>query len=133
MKNIISILCLLVLISCKDEEKKESALPDTVDESTANAKPLSPSATIGKEIFEGKGNCYTCHKPEQQAIGPSVIEIAKVYKEKNGDMVTFLKGKGHAIVDPEQYEVMKTNFYITKTLTDEELKGLEDYFKSHLE
>jgi cytochrome c len=29
-------------------------------------------------------------------------------------MVTFFKGEGEPIVDPSQYEVMKTNFMITK-------------------
>ena len=88
---------------------------------------------MGKEIFDGKGNCFSCHKPDQKVIGPSIKEIAKIYKEKNGDMVTFLKGKGEPIVDPSQYEVMKTNFYITKHFTDEELKALEDYMYSHLD
>jgi cytochrome c len=45
-------------------------------------------------------------------------------------MVQFLKGEGKPIVDPSQYEVMKTNFAITKNFTDEELKALEDYFYS---
>jgi cytochrome c len=36
-------------------------------------------------------------------------DIAKIYKDKNADMVSFLKGEGEPIVDPSQYEVMKTN------------------------
>jgi cytochrome c len=47
-------------------------------------------------------------------------------------MVDFLKEKAEPIVDPAQYEVMKTNFSITKTMTDEELKALEEYFYSFL-
>jgi cytochrome c len=76
--------------------------------------------------------CYTCHKPDVKVIGPSIRDIAKIYKDKNGDMVAFLKEKADPIVDPSQYAVMKTNFSITKNLSEEELKGLEDYFMSHL-
>ena len=47
-------------------------------------------------------------------------------------MVTFLKGEGEPIVDPSQYEVMKTNFAVTKTMSDEELQALEAYVYSHL-
>jgi cytochrome c len=41
-------------------------------------------------------------------------------------MVTF-KGEGEPIVDPSQYEVMKTNFAITKAMSDEELKARSLY------
>jgi cytochrome c len=47
-------------------------------------------------------------------------------------MISFLKGEGEPIVDPTQYEVMKANFVITKTFSDEELKALEAYVYSTL-
>ncbi|MGV3761918.1 hypothetical protein [Parapedobacter sp.] len=59
------------------------------------------------------------------------MEIAKIYKEKKADIPTFLKGDAEPIVDPAQFEVMKTNFYITKTFTDEELKAVEAYMYSY--
>ena len=65
-------------------------------------------------------------------IGPSIIDIATIYKEKGGNMVEFLKENAEPIVDPTQYEVMKTNFAVTKTLSDEELKALETYMYSFL-
>jgi cytochrome c len=34
------------------------------------------------------------------------------------------------LVDPSQYEVMKANFAITKTMTYEELQSLEQYMQS---
>jgi cytochrome c len=43
----------------------------------------------------------------------------------------FLKGEGKPIVDPSQFEVMKANFALTKTFSDEELKGLEAYIYSN--
>ena len=121
------------LCSCKQqEEKKEALYPSSETTAEGASANLTPSQKIGEDIFNGKGNCFSCHKTDQKVIGPSVMEIAKIYKEKNGNMVQFLKGEGNPLVDPSQYEVMKTNFAITKNFTDEELKGLEDYFYSHL-
>jgi cytochrome c len=133
MKHTLLLLVALSLFSCKQEEKKESLYTEGSNTAEGAAADLTPSQAIGKEIFDGKGMCYTCHKPDVKVIGPSVRDIAKIYKDKNGDMVAFLKEKADPIVDPSQYAVMKTNFSITKNLSDEELKGLEDYFMSHLE
>jgi cytochrome c len=58
-------------------------------------------------------------------------DIAKIYKDKNADMVSFLKGEGEPIVDPSQYEVMKTNFVVTKAMSDE-LEAIEAYVYSNL-
>ncbi len=134
MKKIVLLLLAVSLFSCKEEEKKEALYETHINDEGKEAAgiPDDPSAALGKEIFDGKGNCFSCHKPDQKIIGPSIIEIAKIYKEKNGDMVNFLKGNGEPIVDPSQYAVMKTNFYITKNFTDEELKALEDYMYSLL-
>ena len=133
MKHLFLILDALSLFSCKQEEKKESLYPETSTVATSEGAmaDMTPSEKLGKEIFDGKGNCFSCHKPDQKIIGPSVMEIAKIYKDKNGDIVAFLKEKADPIVDPSQYPVMKTNFSITKNLTDEELQGLEDYMMSH--
>ena len=87
---------------------------------------------LGAEIFAGKGACVACHKPDVKLVGPSLQDIAKIYKEKNGDMVSFLKGEGEPIVDPTQYALMKSNLQITMTFTDEELKSLEAYVYSNL-
>ena len=40
------------------------------------------------------------------------------------------QGEGEPIVDPSQYEVMKANFALTKTFSDEELQSLEQYIYS---
>jgi len=125
MKKLALLFTILLFISCKKEEiKKESLYPET--QKTAEEKQLE----LGQAVFEGKGNCFACHKPDQKIIGPSIQEIATIYKTQKGDMVSFLKGKGKPIVDPSQYEVMKTNFSITKNLPEEELKALEAYFFS---
>ena len=124
MKKVIFILiCFassLMFISCKKEEAKESV-----------AKVTPTPIDFGKELFEGKGNCVACHLVDQKVIGPSIQEIAKIYKSQNGSLIDFLKNDAKPIVDPSQYEVMKTNFTITKAMSDEELKAIETYMYSH--
>ncbi len=116
------ILLITTLNSCKKDVSKEPLYPE-IDNALS-------SVELGKEIFEGKGMCYSCHIENKKIIGPSITEIATIYKNKNGNIVQFLKGKGEPIVDPSQYELMKTNFAITKNLPEKELKALEDYMLS---
>ena len=120
MKNLFLLTCFFLLVSCKNQETKSEGI---------SAKNQSPTE-LGKELFEGKGNCVACHKVDQKIIGPSIQDIAKIYKAKNGNIVDFLKNDASPLVDPSQYEIMKTNFAITKSMTDEELKGLETYIIS---
>lgn len=127
MKKILFLFAILAFGSCKkDEVKKEPLYPTTTEEIAQMPEEL------GKEIFEGKGNCVACHQVAEKVIGPSLQDIAKIYKDKNANMVAFLKGEGEPIVDPSQYEVMKTNFVITKAMSDQELQALEAYVYSHL-
>ena len=81
-------------------------------------------------MFEGKGTCTACHKPDTKVIGPSIKEIVKIYKEKGASIAAFINEEGEPIVDPTQYETMKTNFAITKAMTAEERKALEVYMMS---
>lgn len=129
MKHLLSIFAVLALISCKKEEKKEALYPESMTEETSEdtVAKMTTSETLGQEIFNGKGNCHTCHKADKKVIGPSIKEITKIYAEQNGDMAAFLRGKADPIVDPSQYDVMKTNFYITKHFTDEEMQAVVDY------
>ena len=60
----------------------------------------------------------------------SIKEIAKTYKEKGASIAAFINEEGEPIVDPTQYETMKTNFAITKAMTAEERKALEVYMMS---
>ena len=115
----------LTLVSCKKESEESFGKTETKTE-------VQKPEDLGKEIFHGKGACVACHKTDVKLVGPSLQDIAKIYKDKNADMVNFLKGEGEPIVDPTQYEVMKTNFAITKTFSDEELKALEAYVYSTL-
>jgi len=82
---------------------------------------------VGKKIFNGKGQCATCHKVNQTIFGPSVSEIVSAYQNNKIEMIKFLKGKSDPIVDPSQFQIMKVNLEITKKMTDKELQSLVDY------
>lgn len=127
MKKLLFTFSVLAFVSCKkEEERKESLYPEKA--LSVEEKQLQ----LGQEIFDGKGMCYSCHKPEQKIIGPSIKEIAQIYKEKGTDIKLFLQEKSDPIVDPKQFPVMKTNLSITKTFSEEELKAVEAYFYSFL-
>ena len=123
MKKVALLVCLIFVISCKKESEATFGQPNP-DEVSQTPEQL------GKSIFEGKGNCVACHRIDEKLVGPSVQEMAKIYKTQNGDMVSFLKVEAKPIVDPSQYEEMKTNLALTKEMSDEELKGLEAYIYS---
>ncbi|MBP2283554.1 cytochrome c [Flavobacterium sp. CG_23.5] len=131
MKKLLFLAAVLVLLSCKKENQESFGKSENKSEESAENIAKSPEA-LGKEIFEGKGNCVACHQVNNKLIGPSVQDIAKIYKEKNGNIIAFLKEDAAPLVDPSQYEVMKTNFALTEEMSDEELKGLEAYFYSNL-
>jgi cytochrome c len=122
MKYILYLFVVLTLVSCKKE----------TEDKFGQAKTESSEKISGKELFENKGNCIACHQPSQKIIGPSLEDIASIYKQKNASIISFLKEESKPIVDPSQYEVMKTNFSITKKMTDEELKAIEDYIYTFL-
>ena len=120
MKNIIYLLLLAIsIISCGTKEV-----------TTKEADLSVPTPEKGEALFI-ENNCIACHKIDQKIIGPSLQETAKIYKEKNGDMVAFLKEEAEPIVSKELYETMKINLQITKTMSDEDLQSLEMYILSH--
>ncbi|WP_396165859.1 c-type cytochrome [Flavobacterium sp.] len=134
MKNFIKSLLFTILFvfaaSCGGKNDEQDFGKKETIETKEQDEDAFPLAEKGKEIFEGKGTCATCHKSDVKLVGPSIQDIAKIYEEKNANIVTFLKGEGEPIVDPTQYEVMKANFALTKTFSDEELQSLEQYIQS---
>jgi len=123
MKKVVLLVCLIFVFSCKKESEETFGQPNPTEVSQTPEE-------LGKSIFEGKGNCVACHRIDEKLVGPSVQDIAKIYKAQNGDLISFLKDDAKPLVDPTQYEVMKTNFALTKAMSDEELKGLEAYIYS---
>jgi cytochrome c len=120
MKRIFIPIVLIIVFSCKDKPIENSASVD---------KKITVSVATGKQIFESN-NCMACHQLSTKSVGPSVADIAKIYKEKKGNMIAFLKAQGPAIVDPSQYASMQVNLEITKNMSDEELESLEKYILS---
>tara|TARA_R110002033_G_C3729901_1_gene223866 strand:- start:68 stop:466 length:399 start_codon:yes stop_codon:yes gene_type:complete len=131
MKKVVLVAIAFLAFACKNKEQEPT---EVQTESVSEGMPETNQTPeeLGKVIFEGKGACISCHKIDEKLIGPSLLEIAKIYKEKNGDMVAFLKGESDAIVDPSQYAVMQANITLTKTFSDKELQGLEAYINSSL-
>ena len=115
------------IISC-GEKKETDAMENSINqaETSVNQTPKE----LGKELFEGKGMCATCHKADIKTVGPSIKDIAKIYKEKGASIAEFINDKGEPLVDPSQYEIMKANFVITKTMSADERKALEIYMMS---
>jgi len=114
---------MFITTSCQSEKKSEK------EKIVIGGKKgsTSPEFQLGEKLFKGKGNCYSCHRMDKKSVGPSVAEIMRIYKEKNGDIIGFLRQKKDPIVDPENYAVMKTNFIRIQKFTDEELKAVELY------
>lgn len=132
MKKVLFLSAVLAFASCKKEVSESTDQTTEAYSEGESAKAATPEA-LGKEIFEGRGNCTSCHQTDQKVIGPSIQEIAKIYKDKKGDIPTFLKGNADPIVDPSQFSVMQTNFGITKAMSDEELKAIETYIYCNLQ
>ncbi|WP_298117883.1 c-type cytochrome [Flavobacterium sp.] len=121
MKNKILLLLIFVFVSCKNEPNKPQE---------ENQVAQVPTIENGLVLFQ-ENNCAACHQTDQKVIGPSLQEIATIYKKEKGDIVAFLKQEAEPIVDPAMYESMKINLQVTKMMTDEELQSLELYLLSH--
>lgn len=101
---------------------------EKVVDAVANTEQLEK----GKGIFTSKG-CVACHQLDKKVVGPALQDIAKIYAEKKGNMVKFLKGNADAIVDtdPAQVAVMKANITgILKDFSAEELQAVAAYIRS---
>lgn len=120
MKNIIYLIALFQLVSCKNSDGHSATV----------AKKIVVSAATGKQLFE-TNNCTACHQIAEKVVGPSLQNIAKIYIAKKGNLVSFLKSEADPIVDPSQYESMKLNLEITKTMSDDELKSIEYYILNY--
>ena len=131
LKSIVVFALAISVTNCGDK-KETDKYGNEVEKNaeTTTETSVDPLLAKGQELFEGKGTCTACHKPDTKVIGPSIKEIAKIYKEKGASIASFINEEGEPIVDPSQYDTMKTNFAITKAMTAEERKALEIYMMS---
>ena len=126
-KLLLTVSIVISIISC-GEKKETDAMGNPINkaETSVNQTPKE----LGKELFEGKGMCATCHKADIKTVGPSIKDIAKIYNEKAASIADFINDKGEPLVDPSQYDIMKANFVITKAMSANERKALEIYMMS---
>ena len=118
-----------VLCGCTTDKKSK----EVNDEGVPQRGELSWESQIflGNRLFLEK-TCITCHDVNKKKIGPSIKEILSVYKEKNGDVVAFLKGEAKPIVDTTASHValMQANIDgFLKDISDEELKTIATYMQ----
>ena len=139
MKKILLTLTVtaLFLTSCGDskkEEVKKEAAPkmEEVQEVKSDAAIADGQFALGEKLFTEK-TCVSCHQLDAKVVGPSIKEIAKVYAEKSGNLVQFLKGNDAAIVDtnPGQVAIMKANLDgFVKDLSGDDLQALANYMRN---
>jgi len=131
LKSLAFFALAITLANCgKKKETDSYGNPVDKDITVHTEATVNPLLAKGQELFEGKGTCATCHKADIKVIGPSIKNIAKIYKEKGASIASFINGKGEPLVDASQYEIMKTNFVITKAMSSEDRKALEVYMMS---
>jgi cytochrome c len=126
-KLLLSLSIGISIISCV-EKKETDAIGNPINKAETSVNQTSKE--LGKELFEGKGMCATCHKADVATSGPSIKDISKMYTDKKASISLFLQGETDPIVDPSQYEIMKANLEITKAMTEAELQALETYMLS---
>ncbi len=126
MRIFLLLFVVLLVSSCKTEKRI-----NVVERAVPERGELSRDSQIflGNRLFSEK-KCITCHDVDRIKKGPSVKEIVSVYKEKNGDIVAFLKGKSKPIVDtnPCQVAIMQENIDgFLKDISDEEMNSIATY------
>ena len=127
MRLFMGIIVILLLNSCNSNKKTKNGNEKGVPERAE----LSQDSKIflGNRLFSEK-TCMTCHAIDSKKIGPSVVDIMRVYKENNADIVAFLKGNSKPIVDTSasQVAIMQANILgFLKDITDEELNAISTY------
>lgn len=128
----------LVLTSCGDSKKEEvqkeaeTKVEAVKEEVKSDAAVADDQFALGAKLFTEK-TCVSCHQLDVKVVGPSIKDIIKVYEEKEGNLVQFLKGNDAAIVDtdPGQVAIMKANLDgFVKDMSGDELQALAAYMRN---
>lgn len=127
------LVAILLLGSCISVETSENSSETVTKTSSAERPELSLDSKIffGNRLFSEK-TCITCHSVDKQKIGPSVIEIVRIYAENNASIEEFLKGNSKPIVDTtaSQVAIMQANIDgFLKKVTEEELNAISTYMQ----
>lgn len=120
----------LMFLSCAKKQPTD-AMGNPINSSDINSEKQTANnlVSMGEELFNGKGVCNTCHKPNQKTVGPSIKEIVEAYEKNNASIAQFINGELEPIIDASQFEIMKANFVITKAMTPQEREAIEAYMK----
>lgn len=127
MRIFLLFFTVLLVWSCKTDKKISEGVELHVPERGELSK--DSQIFLGNRLFSEK-TCIKCHDVNQIKKGPSVKEIMAVYREKNGNIVSFLKGNAKPIVDTtsSQVAIMQENIDgFLKDISDEELNSLAVY------
>ena len=122
--------------SCKGEKKVEKVVEPVVVETPVVETPAVEVSAEEQaflavvEKIDPANKCTVCHHATNPGVGPSYSEVAKVYKEKGGNLIKFMKGEAEAIVLPERFSEMQANLEVTKKLSGDELAALAGYIRS---
>ncbi|MCK5677986.1 MAG: c-type cytochrome [Flavobacteriaceae bacterium] len=124
----------MFLTSCGDDKKKEvkKEVETKVEEVKSDVAVADDQLALGEKLFAEK-TCVSCHQMDAKVVGPSIKDMATIYKEKNGNFVQFLKGNDAAIVDtdPGQVAIMKANLDgFVKDMNGDELQALAAYMRN---
>lgn len=123
----------------KKEKPAETPAPETTVTTPVAETPAAPAAEVSAEEkaflavvdkIDAANKCTVCHHATNAGVGPNYTDVAKKYKETNGNIVKFLKGEAKPIVLPEQYELMKPNLEVTKKLSGDDLAAIAAYIRS---
>lgn len=127
MRLLLLFLGIVVLSCCNSTEQpkvpKQSGAPERSELS------MDSKIFLGNRLFSEK-TCIKCHSVDEKKIGPSIVDIVRVYKDNNADIVSFLKGNSKPIVDTtkSQVAIMQDNINgFLKQITDEELDAISIY------
>lgn len=124
--------------SCGKKEAKPVETPAVETPAVVEA-PAAPAVEVSAEEkaflavvdkLDPANKCIVCHQVETKTVGPAYREVAKIYKEKNGNIVKFLKGEAKPIVDPANFSQMQPNLEKTKLLSGDDLAAIAAYIRS---
>ena len=99
----------------------QNAVPNAVPKSTVPGNEVEPAAAEGdpgQMLFQAM--CSACHLPDRMHVGPSLVEIAGLYRDKRGDFLAWCK-------EPKQKRQGVIQMPSMAVLTDEHLTAVHGY------
>ena len=89
---------------------------------------LAPNVSAqsdGQELFEIL-ECFKCHDPEYNKLGPPLKVIATAYEE-NEKLLSYFNGESEPIVKPEMAKIMAGGLQKINKLSDQEKTSLANF------